>query len=866
MPIRLDRAVVLATARRLRSQALRLRRSIAISLAFVLLPVLFFWRITLAGEVVYWGTPLLQFFPWRGLAVEQYQSGQLPLWNPYVDFGAPLAANLQTAAFSPLNFFYLMMPVEQAMGYTIVLSVALAGIAMYGCALAFGIGSWGAMLAALAYMFSGYLISRAGFLSMTATIPWFPVVMAATELTLVAAGRDRALSPFDSAQGKRVSSARGQRVGSGLGERVGPALGLAITIGLLLLAGHIQLAFYVLLAATAYAVFRAIQLARAESSTREAVVGANLVFARSAVSRRTQEPAPSANSGQALSKSKGSPLRFGQWGGHRAAAIVRTSTISLLPVAGAIVLGIGFSAIQLVPTAELTLHAARQAGPAYDLAMNYSWWPGQVVQLVAPDFFGNPATGNYRGPVNYWEGISYIGVPALLLALFAARHSRHPARPYLLALTAVAFVFALGRFTPVYPWVFDHMPGFGLFQAPARFLLWSTFAGALLAGMGLDALAEPVAPVLRRWTAVTLAGSGGLGVGAAAALAVMGSDTVAGASLQSVARAAALLCATAVILRFAQRPVRPWWPAAACVLLAADLFSYGVALTPTTSPLLYRVPWPPQVQELQADAGLDRRYTAERDFDRRFGEALSFKDYGSTSWEDLMVLRTTLLPNLGQAARAHEVFNYDPLKLERSRLLRELADTAADPSPLLSVMGVRWVADRDGRFRRTTAEPMPRAFRIDASGAVPAAGRQSALSLLQAGAVDLQRQVVLEQDRAGVGAELPPPPYLPATVMSYDAQRVVVETAGDRPGVLVLTDSFYPGWQATLDGQQVTVYAANVAFRGVLVPAGPHTVVFEYRPASVTLGLGLSALSLVVALGLGGFALQRRRERSADSG
>lgn len=772
--------------------------------ALVALSVLFFWRITLAGEVVYWGTPLLQFYPWRQLAAAQYHAGHLPLWNPYSDFGAPLAANFQTAAFSPLNLFYLVVPVEQAMGFTIVLHVAIAGMAMYGCAAALGLTSWGAALAALAYMFSGYLISRAGFLSIVATVPWLPALVAGAELTLRSRARGKAAIP--------------------------PALGLALATGLLLVAGHIQLAFYSLLVVAGYTLVRAVQFIRTQG----------------------KEPA--------LSGAKG--LRAE--GEER----LRPQGVRLLlPVAGAVALGIGLAGVQLAPSAELALHSARQAGPGYDLAMNYSLWPGQLVQLLAPDFFGNPAAGNYRGPGNYWEGISYIGVAPLLLALFAARHGRHPARSFLLGLTLVALVFALGRFTPVFPWVFTHVPGFGLFQAPARFLLWSTFAGALLAGIGLDTvLARPDLPALRRWAAVALAGSGGLGIGLAAALAGMGRETVAAASLGSAGRAAALLLATAIVLRAARDPARTWWPAALCGLLVIDLFSFGITLNPTTQRTFYTAPWPPDVARLRTEAGLDRRYTSEKDFDDRFGRVLRFKDFGSSQWEDLMPLRSTLLPNLGQAAGLHEVFNYDPLKLERSRLLRELVDTSSDPGPLLSAMGVRWIIGRDGTPRPAPEQPLPRAYRVDGAGVVAAAGRTEALAILREGGIDPRRRVVLEGAPTVSTPGGPAPAPRPAVITAYGAQEVVVTTSGEAPGALVLADSFYPGWRATVDGQPAAVYAANVAFRGVLVPPGDHTVVFQYDPASVRLGLAASFLSLLCVLGLGGWAVLRHRAAGAGAG
>ncbi len=60
----------------------------------------------------------------------------------------------------------------------------------------------------------------------------------------------------------------------------------------------------------------------------------------------------------------------------------------------------------------------------------------------------------------------------------------------------------------------------------------------------------------------------------------------------------------------------------------------------------------------------------------------------------------------------------------------------------------------------------------------------------------------------------------------------------------MLADTYYPGWQATVDGRPVELHRGNYLFRAVQVPAGAHTVRFEYRPRSFTIGLGLFVIGL----------------------
>jgi uncharacterized membrane protein YfhO len=70
-----------------------------------------------------------------------------------------------------------------------------------------------------------------------------------------------------------------------------------------------------------------------------------------------------------------------------------------------------------------------------------------------------------------------------------------------------------------------------------------------------------------------------------------------------------------------------------------------------------------------------------------------------------------------------------------------------------------------------------------------------------------------------------------------------------RGGLLVLADTYYPGWRVTVDGQERSILRANVMQRGVAVPPGTHRVAFEFRSKSVRRGLTLTAVGLVLLVG-----------------
>jgi uncharacterized membrane protein YfhO len=78
---------------------------------------------------------------------------------------------------------------------------------------------------------------------------------------------------------------------------------------------------------------------------------------------------------------------------------------------------------------------------------------------------------------------------------------------------------------------------------------------------------------------------------------------------------------------------------------------------------------------------------------------------------------------------------------------------------------------------------------------------------------------------------------------------VVVETESADDALLVLTDTYYPGWRAKVDGSDAEILRADYVFRAVVLPAGNHTVEFEFKPRSFLFGAALSCLGGLIWLG-----------------
>jgi hypothetical protein len=107
-------------------------------------------------------------------------------------------------------------------------------------------------------------------------------------------------------------------------------------------------------------------------------------------------------------------------------------------------------------------------------------------------------------------------------------------------------------------------------------------------------------------------------------------------------------------------------------------------------------------------------------------------------------------------------------------------------------------------------------------------------------------------------ASAAPPSGHAARIVRDDPEVVEIDATLTAPGLIVLADSFYPGWRATVDGAPAPIVPTNHLFRGVPAAAGVHRVRFEYRPTSVAIGAAASLLGLVV---LGGLVVASARRR-----
>ncbi|MCB0193980.1 MAG: hypothetical protein KDJ65_18665 [Anaerolineae bacterium] len=780
------------------------------------LPLLLFWRWLFYGQVLYWGTIMLQFWPWHQLVKDSLLQGQWPLWNPLLGNGAPLLANLQSAVFYPPNSIFLFMPTSHALTLSIILHLSLAGVAMYFYGRQLQLTGFAATVAALTYMFSGYIVGRTQFIVMVHAAAWIPILLLLSDRLV---WRRRLLD----------------------------ALWLAVALAGQLLAGHAQLWFYSLVLIGGYSVFRSWQVARLATSSN-ASVSDHL---------NIQDPSPASLRIRPLFQAVGYLLM-------------------------AVLLALLLCAIQILPTAEYLMNSPRNDGAARTFALTYSMWPWRLITLLAPDFFGNPAHSNYWGYANYWEDHAYLGILPFILALTAigcflkavwqqyrisptesdTRHSErataNPLRvvPFFGVVIPISLVLAMGWNTPIYLWVFEWVPGFRFFQAPARLLIWYTVAMAILAGIGVQIFESTThnRPHWRRFLAaciaLTFAG-------------LIGQWWLAGREITFLTATRNLglflMCAVVILLL---RPPKSgqnqsqerWWQGAVILFVTVDLLLAAWPLIPLTSASVFSTP----IESAQRLKEQPYRYFVDEQFAYRvrFDHYFQFRSFGSTDPADLQTLKESLVPNFGVYENLPSTNNDDPLVVGSWQSLLNLIEHGPPElqAQLLALMNVGalvndtsdhpWpmITQTGTAVTRSVPNPLPRAYFV--SQAIYVDDEREAIDQIIAPEFDpIQEVVIIKlEDIVLPNHRNMPDMFTPAEITTETANAIQLQVDAPTDGFVILTDTFYPGWQATVDDEASILLQANVAFRAVAVEAGLHTINIFYRPQTFTFGLWTTAV------------------------
>ncbi|MFQ5483588.1 MAG: hypothetical protein ACE5ER_12620, partial [Nitrospinaceae bacterium] len=484
-------------------------------------------------------------------------------------------------------------------------------------------------------------------------------------------------------------------------------------------------------------------------------------------------------------------------------------------------------------------------------------------------------------------------------------------RALALALVGITSLgLALGAESLLYRGFHEYLPFFDRFRYPIKFILPLILVIALASAWGWEAFCRRAADSKTdstriRWTLLWLAAAGMIGVGIVDAGRefltswLMGSGihppdynapSINLSNLQRLLGFTSLFAFT-LFLALRVRRGRAWCLRAAVGVFFLDIFFsvQGMYLTTPTGMLEKNSP---ATEFLQSDPDLFRVFVTPQSEKSATGRDLKREVRGNKIRGGSLPMEFRNWPGM------YQVGGWNVLRKNKLIDFIEILQTPPLSArlPLLRMANVKYVvhagavplgslplgfqdpssnmpaeaadgADLNDRFStRIYRNPgwLGRAYLVGACRVVTPDSAGWREALLDPG-FDPVRQVVLEKSPTELPCTEDGPGELGAgavTFLEVQPARTVLRVESAKKQFLLLSDSFFPGWEAEVDGTRVEILRANLAYRAIVMPAGGHEVVFTYRPGSFTLGLGITCLTLVL---VGAGWLWETRQRPAPA-
>ena len=725
-------------------------------------------------------------------------TGHFPLWNPYLFGGMPYIAAMHGDIFYPTFLLRMIMPTDVAMTWGFIIHVFLSGLFTYGFLRAIGYGFYGSLVGGIAYMMSGQIASY------------------------VSPGHD----------GKLFVSAlfplalwmlyRGIRQG-----RAWSWGAFALVVGLCVLSPHPQLLQYLLLTCGAYALFLAFAGVEGVKLPR------NTAFARLGL------------------------------------ALV------------AVLIGLATGAVQYLPVREYVQWSPRAGGlPDYTAATSYAWPPEELLNAYLPQFSG--MLNSYWGRNGIHLHSDYAGVIVLVLAGLALAGLRSdPHRKQIIFWSAallVSLLWSLGGATPFYHIPYALVPGTKFFRAPATIFFVGTLAIALLSCAGTERFLR--LQVTRRYMVGWLIFGGAIAV-----LASLG-------GLTSIAESFADPRLTDRVDANSRALFLGAWRSFAFVILVAALWYFLAQKRISTRAAAWslaalmvvdlwsieRIYWmfSPPAKVVYASNSIVETLKREPQPMRVFAFPVRQRHGPDPllTGDGLMALgvRNLLGYHGNQIGRFNELvglnsddnrlFSPNVLQLTNTRYLLTnipelpfIGNTTRAGGPVVDVSG-----DSLYLFRVNAENPYAWVTPV----AVKAPDDQVLATVLNP-RFDVRRAALFDTSAHVASAEnvqvLPAPLGVTTTVKRYGPGSVSIDLSSPAPAgaSLLVSENFYPGWLATVDGKPANIGRADYSLIGVELPQGARSVELRFTSPAYERGKVITWLAIVIGLLMLGAGIWRDR-------
>ncbi len=784
------------------------------------------------------------FYPIRYFTASSMKEGFLPLWNPYLFAGIPNLAALQPAVFYPISILPYLFPFFYGIELFIIVHFFLASLFTYLLMRHFKVSRAGALISALTYGFGGFLLSVVDMLTTLSAATWTPLIFLCY---LKALGSD--LEYSKALGSKALGSDLEYRICTQtqiLYSRSDPNLANLVFTGLFLgiqfLAGEPTQLYGTLITLSLYTVAKAWQMWR-QKGEKEKVTKAKLV-------------------------------KFCFQG--------------LTPW----LICLGLTLFQVLPFLEMVLHSTRTSGLKFTHATSLSLGPHELLNLVLPYW-----SGNFIEKSHFWFGQSwlesiYLGILPLLFALVAIVFGRK--KRIVLFFTGIIFIFLLlsfGKLLPLYKTLYQYLPGFSMIRYPVKFFSFVVLGISVLAGFGLDRLDGSVKSnksnlsdkILKLFSGFLLIYAGSFLVFFLNQQRIIpflkeiyfpeALDIYVAAWADSLSGNFMLVCLITlagillISLLFKGKISTRVFNLGIIGLVIIDLFIFGMRINPLVPQKIYAYK-SPALRFLLQDTDCYRillEPKSERYFRIIRGETL----------EDALVgVQNSLVSNYGLFYKIFDAQGYESLTLNDYTRFLKLVTEQGDWN-LLDVLNIKYVVSKfDLKMRQlklvyedesikiywnTTC--LPRAFFVPKARVIR--DRQRVLEEMSGVDFDPRKEIILEEKirnpnkfsifdfRFSISSiQNPKSKIQNPRIIDYQPNKVIITASSPGACLLFLSDTYYPGWRAFIDGKPTKIYRANYTFRAISFPEGSHTVEFVYLPLSFLVGVIGSGITVFISIGL----------------